>query len=443
MKQPYQSQPQTQVHDINQGIDFSNYPSNNMHPNEHFISQQTQQEQSFPYKNPKLLKHISPSINTNPNTYNNNTYIYQKQFKQNNDNALQYLNMSSQHNKSLIDSMNSMNKINALLGEHLIKRIHDDNAILTQTYNNNSYTHHQVGTFNHKGFYHQNDVPIPLFANNNGHNRNVKGLRKNIINYTFEEVHNKEYEDMRSIQTTNSSSNDNNNYYYNVNNETVTQVDSKRQSYQPTSQRVFNSKEEYHEFLKEENSNLKYTNFVYKQLLDNVMFFINSLSQKYSFNQTIYPITYYCEHVDELTRCLLELDKCISSNKQNEFKTFEIVNECELTVVSGGDVPMHLMQEQNNKNDKQRLISNLNHSKCSMNTNRSLSNINRNNSNKTISKLRLSERKDCIACLLGAGASKRGYSPMMFNSYKKYSINKIKSRDNNTISVNRFNTTSN
>ena len=286
-----------------------------------------------------------------------------------------------------------MNNINQLLGEHLIKqRIHNDNAVLTSTFNN------------------QHDTPIPLFANNNN-NRNIKGLRKNIINYTYEAVHNDE---MRT-----------------------------------TAQTSTHGKAEYLEVLKEENSNLKYTNFVYKQLLDNMLFFVNSLSQKYSFTQPIYPIKYYCEHVDELTKCLLELDKCIASNNRElQFETkFQIVNECEMSITSSNsrnkDVTMCFRQEQN---DKQRIVSNLNHSKCSMSSNntRSLSNINvsRNNSNKTISKMRLSERKDCIACLLGSGTSKRGYSPMMFKSYGKHSLYKSKI-NNNTLSVNRFNTTSN
>ena len=94
---------------------------------------------------------------------------------------------------------------------------------------------------------------------------------------------------------------------------------------------------------------------------------------------------------------------------------------------------MCFMQEQN---DKQRIVSNLNHSKCSMSSNnntRSLSNINVSR-NKTISKMRLSERKDCIACLLGKGTSKRGYSPMMFNSNRKHSLYKSKI-NNNTLSV--------
>ena len=371
-------------HDINQGTTFpSNYA--------HFISQ----SQSFPYQNPKLLKHI-----TNSNTNTNSTYLFQKQFKQTNDDASHYLNMSSQHNKSL--------------GEHLIKRIHNDNVILTNTFNN------------------QHDIPVQLFANNN--NRDTKGLRKNIINYTYEAVHNKEHED--DIITT-----------------------------APTSSHVDNSKAEYLEVLKEENSNLRYTNFVYKQLLDNVLFFINSLSKKYSFTQPIYPITYYFEHVDELTKCLLELDKCIASGKNNthrelQFETaFQIVNECEMTITNSNsgnkdkDITMCFMQEQV---DKQRIVSNLNHSKysskCSMSSNnnntRSLSNISRYNSNKTISKIRLSKRKDCIACLLGAGTSKRGYSSMKFNSYGKHSLYKSKisttvNNNNNTLNVNRFNTTSN
>ena len=417
---------------------------------EHFISH-THQDESFPYQNPKLFKHIAQT--TNPSSYNNNSssYLFQKQFQQNNDNALQYLSMSSQQNKSLIDSVNSMNQANKLLSEHLIRRIHDENALLTQTYNNNSFTHPQVGTFNHKGFHYQNDLPIPLFASNNGQHRNAKGLRKNIINYTFEEVHNKEYGDMRSIPTTNSS---NNNYHYNVNDEMLTgptQTNSRRQSYQSTSQRACNNKEEFLEFLKEENSDLKYTNFVYKQLLDNLLFFINSLSQKHSFNQQIHPVAYYSEHVDELTKSLLELDKCISTNKRNEFACFHIANECEMTIVSKQHIPARGSNNDNaclmNRSDssKQRLASNLNHSKCSMNNNVwSLSYNARNNSNSRTSKLRLSERKDCIACLIGAGASKRGYSPVMFNACRKYSANKNKSIDSsNTISVNRFNTTLN
>ena len=130
-------------------------------------------------------------------------------------------------------------------------------------------------------------------------------------------------------------------------------------------------------------------------------------------------------------------------NKGNSFKSIQIVNENEITlglikempVTSSNNVYMIPRQTEDDEKLKQRLNSELNHGNSNVN-NRSLSSL--NSQSKRIPRSKISERKDCIACLLGTGASKRGYSPMMFNPYKKYANCKIKGRDN---SLTKFNTT--
>jgi hypothetical protein len=100
---------------------------------------------------------------------------------------------------------------------------------------------------------------------------------------------------------------------------------------------------------------------------------------------------------------------------------------------------------------KQKIINNeLNTSKN--NLNRSVSsfnhnnNSNSNNNNRKLSRNEPNDRKECVACLLGAKTSTRGYSPMVFNPYKKYSSSKIKNKENNNnnnkvINLNKFNVT--
>ena len=444
MKQYEQSQLQSQVQ-VNTINDEVNSQKGNYFLNDiHYKAHSTEVSQRNPlYSNTQQNKLLSQNDLENQNTFDdNNSNLFQKQFKSSNENALQYLNISSQNNKSLIESINSMNKINRLLGENLIKRIHNENELLKQNYKLSYNPNQMGGRIAQKGFFYQNENPILVVDDFNGQNKNIKGLRKNIINNTFEEIQNKANEDIHNIQTISSNNNQHDDLLSGT-----TLGDSKRQSCQSNSQRLFNTKDDFNEFLKEENSNLKYTNFVYKQLLDSLFFFINSLSHKYSFNKEIYPLSYYTEHLDELTKSLLELDKWISNiselNKGNSFKSVQIVNENEITLGLKKEMPitssnnLYLIPRKTEDDEqlKQKLNSELNYGNNNAN-NRSISSL--NSQNRRIPRSKISERKDCIACLLGAGASKRGYSPMMFNPYKKYSNCKIKGRDN---SLNKFNTT--
>ena len=444
MKQYAQNQLQSQVQVNNITDEIDPQKANYFLNDTHFKAQSAEVSQGNQlYYNLQQNKLLNQNVLENPNTFDeNNSNLFQKQFKSNNENALQYLNISSQNNKSLIESINSMNKINRLLGENLIKRIHNENELLKQNYKLSYNPNQMRGKYTQKDFPYQNENPILVVDDFNGQNKNIKGLRKNIINSTFDEIQNKANEDIQNIQTISSNNNQHDDLLSGT-----TLGDSKRQSCQSTSQRVFNTKDDFNEFLKEENSNLKYTNFVYKQLLDSLFFFINSLSHKYSFNKEIYTLSYYIEHLDELTKNLLELDKWISNiseiNKGNSFKSVQIVNENEITLGLKKEIPvtpsnnLYLITRKTEDDEKlkQRLNSEVNHGNNYTN-NRSVSSL--TSQIKRIPRSKISERKDCIACLLGAGASKRGYSPMMFNPYKKYSNCNTRGRDN---SLNKFNTT--
>ena len=485
-----------QQHDINSGNDMEkctfeietsplivnehlNHFQHHSHTEENYKSQDLPQRNNI-YQSIKLNKHYDKNIVDNTSSYvDNNAFLYHKHFKLNDDNnALKYLNASSQHNNNLINDITSMNKINQKLSENIIKRIHDENELIKRNYNS-------LGTFHQRNINNNNNNTPIAFINSNNFNGQVipqqqQQQQYEQLNQNTYEIQNKEYDDTNSIRH---ASNDNSTIHsnqYNITEEATngtTQIDNNSKRHYQLTQRMFNSKDDFIEFLKEENSNLKYTNFVYKQLLDSLFFFINSLSHKYSFNKVIYPISYYTEHLDDLTKSLLDLDRCIANsidiaitnNQHHEFiKHLQIVNETELSLLIestnkvfidrempvSSNHPLYSLGNIGERNDKevkikQKIINNeLNTSKN--NLNRSVSSFNHNNNSNNNNNRRLSrnepnDRKECVACLLGAKTSTRGYSPMVFNPYKKYSSSKIKNKENNNnnkvINLNKFNVT--
>ena len=175
----------------------------------------------------------------------------------------------------------------------------------------------------------------------------------------------------------------------------------------------FKTIDEFNAYLKEENHKLKKTNFAYKQLIDTLFYFVNSLSHKYSYNKTFFEIAYYVEHLDELTKSLLDLDKYIANTidlsliekkHQELLSSLKITNEFQLTLPI---VPEEKYKEKTLPTNKHQPIYS----------------FGGDEEMKSDSKDRGKDGKGCVACLLGASVSQRGYSPMKCNPYKKYNTN--------------------
>lgn len=185
----------------------------------------------------------------------------------------------------------------------------------------------------------------------------------------------------------------------------------------------------------EENKYLKNVINSYKKLLDSLFYFVNSLSHKYSFNKPFYQMNHYINNEDELTKELLALDKCLQNNINVtlvEFQKQELLNKLVVTQEVSVTLSAALNEKENNE---LYVYSGDNNVKCSSNINNYYKESNRYKKNigsTSMSSIRQNSKdsKECVACMLGASISKRGYSPMKFNPYKTFNSSK---RNNNAL----------
>ena len=160
----------------------------------------------------------------------------------------------------------------------------------------------------------------------------------------------------------------------------------------------------------------------YKKLLDTLFYFINSLSHNYSFEKKFYQMDNYINKEDDLMKELLSLERCIQNNvsalyvekKQQEMlaKLF-ITQEHSLTITTFNNNHNH-----NNVTDT--------NSNSNVMCKKEYTAVTHNKKRKTITTLKETKSsKECLACVLGASVSKRGYSPMKFNPYKSFHSGRI------------------
>ena len=189
----------------------------------------------------------------------------------------------------------------------------------------------------------------------------------------------------------------------------------------------------------EENKYLKNVINSYKKLLDSLFYFVNSLSHKYSFNKPFYQMNHYINNEDELTKELLALDKCLQNNinvSLVEFQKQELLNKLVVTQEVSVTLSAALNEKENNELYVYSGDNNNNMNvKCSSNINNYYKESNRYKKNigaTSMSSIRQNSKdsKECVACMLGASISKRGYSPMKFNPYKTFNSSK---RNNNAL----------
>ena len=100
MKQYVQSQLQSQVQVNNMNNEIDSQKANYFLNDTHFKAQSAEVSQGNQlYHNLQQNKPLNQNVLENPNTFDdNNSNLFQKQFNSNNENALQYLNISSQNN---------------------------------------------------------------------------------------------------------------------------------------------------------------------------------------------------------------------------------------------------------------------------------------------------------------------------------------------------------
>lgn len=293
-------------------------------------------------------------------------------------------NQQTQNRPKTLSSL-TMNKINKMINENLMKKM-NNNPSKMSNYSRTAFSAYS------------NSIP----------NKDPRFIFGNTLS---PERQNKYYDKRYSP---NAFKGDNNN----IKEEQGENQDMTQENIQDKDMMGFKTIDEFNAYLKEENQKLKKTNFAYKQLIDTLFYFVNSLSHKYSFNKTFFEIAYYTEHLDELTKSLLELEKCIASSidltilqrKHQEFLAqLKVTNEFQIT--------LPIINEDELNKYKEKDLPNRHHPIYSFGDGlKEQKSVDSTNTQHVHEK----DGRECIACLLGASVSQRGYSPMKFNPYKKF-----------------------
>ena len=225
-------------------------------------------------------------------------------------------------------------------------------------------------------------------------------------------------------------SDDNNN----INDNNLSKIENKKQKENPKllNDNILNTQDEsFVKFLKEENEHLKNLSNIYKQLIDSLFYFVNDLSHKFSYYQELFDISYYIQHVNDLSKTLIGLEYCILSqsdpkngketfeefkkNMGNEFyKKFKLPFPFKLINEISFQIPDNFKFENNNDNNN-------NNSKLDTLNQHSFIKDKRVNSQSKDNSRIYNEKKehDCVACNLGYSISQKGYSTMAYNPYIK------------------------
>ena len=295
--------------------------------------------------------------------------------------------------------------------------------------------------------------------NNNISNDNVNDKEKIKMKLNQNEIEKEseneygEFEEFESADDDKINNKNDNNNFYTFNNNNLSNIENKNSKNQMnfSNDNISNIQDDnFLKFLKDENEKLKNLNNTYKQLIDSLFYFVNELSHKFSYYQELFDISYYVNHVDDLSKTLIGLEYCIlsQSNPKNgknfeEFKKsinsnfykqfklplpLKIINEISFEIPENEN---NIINTFNNSNINNSKIDTSNQS--SLIKKKKSKSQSKNNSNLNI----LSNKKehDCIACNLGYSISKKGYSTMAYSPYNNTSnsIKNSKSESNRNL----------
>ena len=295
--------------------------------------------------------------------------------------------------------------------------------------------------------------------NNNISNDNVNDKEKIKMKLNQNEIEKEseneygEFEEFESADDDKINNKNDNNNFYTFNNNNLSNIENKNSKNQMnfSNDNISNIQDDnFLKFLKDENEKLKNLNNTYKQLIDSLFYFVNELSHKFSYYQELFDISYYVNHVDDLSKTLIGLEYCIlsQSNPKNgknfeEFKKsinsnfykqfklplpLKIINEISFEIPENENNIINTFNNSNIKNSKNDTLNQSSFIKKKKSKSQS-----KNNSNLNI----LSNKKehDCIACNLGYSISKKGYSTMAYSPYNNTSnsIKNSKSESNRNL----------
>ena len=305
------------------------------------------------------------------------------------------------------------------------------------------------------------------YSNEETENKITKGkIKKNkrkISNESFEKMFDKDnilksYKKENKIKNENSYNSENEQFEElesddnnNINDNNLSKIENKKQKENPKllNDNILNTQDEsFVKFLKEENEHLKNLSNIYKQLIDSLFYFVNDLSHKFSYYQELFDISYYIQHVNDLSKTLIGLEYCILSqsdpkngketfeefkkNMGNEFyKKFKLPFPFKLINEISFQIPDNFKFENNNDNNN-------NNSKLDTLNQHSFIKDKRVNSQSKDNSRIYNEKKehDCVACNLGYSISQKGYSTMAYNPYinnNKTFIGNIKKDSNKNL----------
>ena len=353
------------------------------------INNKRMSSKSISFSNSANAFNNSNRKNNNQSYINNDSFLFSKYNNQLPEPNPKRNNISIQENDySMMKTMPNtsgrktlsnltINKINKLMNESLLQKIKNSNP--QRKFNSNLNNPQSI--FSHYA------SSIPQGGSNFIHGSNLKTFNNN--NSLFDSDKKLSQQPIEEGIENNQNSNEN------INNQSINNDQEKDLM-------SFKTIDEFNAYLKEENHKLKKTTFAYKQLIDTLFYFVNSLSHKYSYNKTFFEIAYYVEHLDELTKSLLDLDKYIANTidlslmekkHQELLSSLKITNEFQLT--------LPIVPEEKYK--EKTLPTNKHHPIYSFGGDEEM---------KSDSKDKGKDGKGCVACLLGASVSQRGYSPM-------------------------------
>ncbi len=262
-----------------------------------------------------------------------------------------------------------------------------------------------------------------------------------------------EFEEFESYEEDNIKNKNDNNNFYTFNNNNLSNIENPNLKMNFSNDNISNILDEnFVKFLKEENEKLKNLNNTYKQLIDSLFYFINELSHKFSYYQELFDISYYINHVDDLSKTLIGLEYCILSQSNpkngqnfeefkksinsNFYKQFKLplplktIHEISFQIpeILDNKTENNIINTFNNSNIKNSKIDTSNHSSI-IKEKRSKSQS-KNNSNIFLNK----KDHDCIACNLGNSISKKGYSTMAHSPYNtSNSLHNCKNESNKNL----------
>ena len=387
-----------------------------------------------------IKKFYSPSSYTNSLLQTNLNNNYQTtQFNNSKFESLNNILKKINSRTEILDSYNNSKRKDSSTDTNIYnsnKKSNNNNKIFfNNSYNNNNNYNNNYNNNNNNNNYNNNN-------NNNYNNNLIVSTSQSSRNYNFSNKIKKSNKTKLFIQKVineqvlKSKTNNNNNNHL-INNYINKENNNKN----------YNNNNDYNLFLKNENETLKKLNFAYKQMIDTFFYFVNNLSNKYSYYNELFDINYYVYHIDDLSKILIKLEQCISDQNEkkinlekekfynNNLNQMEKIHELYKNYINN----LNNIKENSFKNLQKINEINFNFlinkkKKISIEEEKINDYINyNNNNNNNFNFSRHSNNCNCIACTLGCNNSIRGYSinnTIPFNNYSK---------NNNEINIKNYN----